>query len=129
MPKISVIIPTIGRETLPRAVESVLNQTFQDFEIIITDDTEDERAKPIVEPYLNDPRVRYVVNRKYTHGPAGNKNNGLDHITGEYFCFVDDDDYIYPTALEELLTFAETYGYKGVFVNYEDTCQENCVSL
>lgn len=120
MPKISVIIPTIGRETLPRAIESILNQTFQDFEIIVTDDTEDEKARPLVEPYLKDQRIRYVVNRKYMHGPCGNKNNGLDNVKGEYFTILDDDDYIFPNALEELLNIAEAYGYKSVFANCQD---------
>ncbi len=119
-PKVSVIIPTIGRESLPEAIESILKQTFQDFEIIITDDTEDEKTRSLVERYLKDPRIRYVVNRKYMHGPAGNKNNGLDHITGEYFIFLDDDDILFKTALEDLLTVAEKGNYGFVLANCID---------
>jgi len=104
--KVSVVIPTIRRNTLKETIESVLNQTYKNLEIIITDDTEDRKAYPILKPYLSDKRIKYVVNNKYMHGPAGNKNNGLDHITGEYFTFVDDDDTILPEAIEKLLKIA-----------------------
>ncbi len=123
-PKVSVIIPTIGRNTLIRSLESVLNQTFQDFEIIITDDTEDKKAKKLIEPFLKDERISYFVNKKYMHGPAGNKNNGLDHIRGEYFIFLDDDDVMFDNALESLLEIAEKYQYKIVFANCIDNVEK-----
>jgi glycosyltransferase involved in cell wall biosynthesis len=69
-PKVSVIIPAIGRESLIRTLESVLNQTYQNIEIIITDDTEEGKAKPLIERYLTDPRIKYVINTKYKHGPS-----------------------------------------------------------
>ena len=118
--KVSVIIPTIGRNTLKETIESVLNQTYKNLEIIITDDTEDQKAYQIVKPYLSDGRIKYVVNTKYMHGPAGNRNNGLDHITGEYFTFVDDDDTILPDAIEKLLKIAIQKNYEIVFGNCLD---------
>jgi len=120
MPKISIIIPTIGRKSLVKALESVLNQTFQDFEVIVTDDTEDEKAKPLLIPYLKDKRIKYVVNRKYMHGPTGNKNNGLDQISGEYFGILDDDDELFPQAFEKLYKIAKEKGYEMIFANCFD---------
>ncbi len=120
MVKVSVIIPTIGRESVINALESVLNQTYKNLEIIITDDTEDGKAKSKIEKYLSDERVKYVINKKYKHGPAGNKNNGLDHITGEYFTILDDDDILLPNAIEELLNCAQKGNYGMVFGNCLD---------
>jgi GalNAc5-diNAcBac-PP-undecaprenol beta-1,3-glucosyltransferase len=123
-PKVSVIIPTIGRESLIEALESVLNQTYKNLEIIITDDTEDGRARAKIEKYLTDSRIKYVINTKYKHGPAGNKNNGLDQITGEYFTFLDDDDVLFLNAIEELLNCALKGNYGIVFANCIDNVKK-----
>jgi GalNAc5-diNAcBac-PP-undecaprenol beta-1,3-glucosyltransferase len=128
-PKVSVIIPTIGRESLIRTLESVLNQTYQNLEIIITDDTEGGKAKPLIERYLTDPRIKYVINTKYKHGPSGNKNNGLDNITGEYFAMVDDDDIIMPNAIEELLNVAIKGNYSIVCANCVDNIEGKFTGL
>jgi GalNAc5-diNAcBac-PP-undecaprenol beta-1,3-glucosyltransferase len=119
-PKVSVIIPTIGRESLIEALESVLNQTYKNLEIIITDDTEEGKARVKIEKYVSDPRIKYTINTKYKHGPAGNKNNGLDHITGEYFVILDDDDTLFPNAIEELLNCALKGNYGMIFANCID---------
>lgn len=128
-PKVSVIIPTIGRESLIRTLESVLNQTYQNLEIIITDDTEEGKAKPLIEKYLTDPRIKYVTNTKYKHGPSGNKNNGLDHITGEYFTMVDDDDIIMPNAIEEVLNVAIKGNYSIVCADCVDNIEGKFIGI
>lgn len=100
---ISVIVPTIGRTSLKETLESIAKQTYQNFEIIITDDTKDRKAERVVEnfkakyPQLN---IKYVINTKYKNGPGGNKNNGLDHAEGDFVTFIDDDDTLLPNALE-----------------------------
>jgi len=128
-PKVSVIIPTIGRESLMRTLESVLNQTYQNLEIIITDDTEEGKAKPLIERYFTDPRIKYVINTKYKHGPSGNKNNGLDNITGEYFTIVDDDDIIMPNAIEELLNVAIKGNYSIVCADCVDNIEGKFIGI
>ena len=128
-PKVSIIIPTIGRKSLIRTLESVLNQTYQNLEIIITDDTEEGKAKPLIEKYLTDQRIKYVINTKYKHGPTGNKNNGLDNITGEYFTIIDDDDIIMPNAIEELLNVAIRGNYSIVFANCVDNIEGKFTGL
>jgi GalNAc5-diNAcBac-PP-undecaprenol beta-1,3-glucosyltransferase len=119
-PKVSVIIPTIGRQSLIKTLESVLSQTYPNLEIIITDDTEDYKAKPLIEKYLTNEKIKYVVNKKYKHGAPGNKNNGLDYITGEYITIVDDDDTILPTAIQDLLEATNNGTYKIVYANCSD---------
>ncbi len=128
-PKVSVIITTIGRESLIRTLESVLNQTYQNLEIIITDDTEEGKAKPLIERYLTDSRIKYVINTKYKHGPSGNKNNGLDNITGDYFTIVDDDDIIMPNAIEDLLNIAIKGTYSIVCANCVDNIEGKFIGL
>jgi len=98
--KISVIIPTHNRpELLKRAVQSVLNQSFQDFEIIVVDDGLEKRANKIIEK-INDKRVFYFQN-KQNLGASASRNIGIKKSKGEFITFLDDDDEFYPNKLEK----------------------------
>lgn len=100
MPKVSVVIPTYNRpELLPKAVRSVLAQTFEDFEIIIVDDGLKERAGKVVATF-SDPRIRYIQH-EVNKGCAGAKNTGARNAKGEYVAFLDDDDVWLPLKLEK----------------------------
>ena len=100
MPKVSVIIPTSNRpELLPRAIRSVLDQTFQDFEIITVDDGQVISAQEAV-GQLNESRIRYIKNDRLLGG-GGTRNKGASIATGEYLAFLDDDDEWLPFKLEE----------------------------
>ena len=92
--KISVIIPTYNSEKfIERAVESVLNQTFQDFEIIIVDDfSKDNTVKIIQELQKKDSRIKLLVLEKNSGGPALPKNKGFEISKGEFIAYLDDDD-------------------------------------
>lgn len=102
MPKVSVIIPFQNRiPWLTEAVDSVLAQTFQDFEIIIVDNgSTDTYQAP------NDPRIRYF--RQEDRGPAGGRNRGMDLARGEYIAFLDSDDLFMPTKLERQVAFMDS---------------------
>ena len=113
--KVSIIIPTIGRPTLKDTLKSVLNQTYPNLEIIVTDDTPEGKAFEIMKKF-NSSVIKYVRNERYKKGPAGNKNNGLDHITGDYFTFVDDDDVLLPDAIETSVKIA-MLGYQVILGN------------
>ena len=98
-PKVSVVIPTYNRaDLLPRAVNSVLAQTFTDFELIIVDDASPDRT-PQVAAAFNDPRVRHVRHPR-GKGPAGARNTGIAQSRGRYVAFLDDDDEFLPQKLE-----------------------------
>ena len=90
-PKITVIIPTYNRAALlPRAVNSVLAQTCQDFELLIVDDGSADDTPAVIAAF-DDPRVRSLrhdVNRRL----AAARNTGITHARGEYLAFLDDDD-------------------------------------
>lgn len=99
---ISIIIPTFNRmNTLPRAVESVLRQTYQNFELIIVDDCSSDTTKEYIDS-LADERVRYHRNEK-NMGAAESRNIGVSLAKGEYIAFQDSDDEWLPNKLEDVL--------------------------
>lgn len=109
MPKVSVIIPTANRpELLPRAIASVQNQTFQDFEIIVVDDGQKVSAEPTI-TRLNDPRIRYIRNER-SRGGGATRNRGAELAKGEYLAFLDDDDEWFPSKLEKQVSALDTAG-------------------
>ena len=91
VPKVSIIIPTYNRvEFLAISVNSVLNQTFTDFELIISDDASTDNTRQYVKS-ISDPRVKYICNDKNL-GIAATRNNALTSSEGQYIAFLDDDD-------------------------------------
>lgn len=94
MPEISIIVPVYNVETyLRKCIDSILTQTFTDFELILVDDGSPDRCGEICEEYANrDSRV--VVIHKENGGLSSARNAGLDAARGEYIGFVDSDDYI-----------------------------------
>lgn len=94
MPKISVIVPVYKAEKyLRRCVDSILNQTFTDFELILVDDGSPDGSGAICDEYARkDKRIR--VFHKENGGVSSARNLGLDNVNGEYVTFVDADDWI-----------------------------------
>ena len=98
MPKVSVIIPTHNRaELLCSAVTSVLNQTFQDFEIVIIDDASTDQTRDVI-AHFKDTRIRCIHNQ-VSKGDAGARNVGIMNSHCGYIAFLDDDDEWLPEKL------------------------------
>ncbi|MDR1608201.1 MAG: glycosyltransferase [Deltaproteobacteria bacterium] len=99
-PKVSVIISTYNRpQYLHESIQSILNQTMSDWELIILNDGGVD-VRPVVEKFA-DPRIVYVhdsINR----GAAVRRNQGIELAKGEYICYLDDDDTFYPNHFESL---------------------------
>lgn len=106
---ISVILPTRRRPLLlPRAVGSVLAQTHANFELIVVDDNEpDGRAETwkVLAPWMNDIRLKVIVN-DCRQNVAKARNLGLEHASGEWVTYLDDDDAYRPTKLARQLEIA-----------------------
>jgi len=99
MPKVSVIIPTHNRaEFLRSAIASVLNQTFQDFEIVIIDDASKDHTQEVIANF-NDARIK-VIHNQISKGAAGARNIALINTSCEYIAFLDDDDEWLPEKLK-----------------------------
>ncbi len=93
----SVIIPTYNRDgIIGRAIESVLAQTYQNWELIIVDDGSTDNTREIVESYKDD-RIRYFWKENEERSIA--RNYGIDKAKGAYISFLDDDDYYLPEFL------------------------------
>jgi len=114
-PKVSVIIPTYNRQKLlPKAIKSVLNQTFKNFELIIVDDGSTDNTKEIIKEFQKrDPRIKYIWQENFG-APAGPKNTGIKNSKGEYIAFLDDDDEWLPEKLEKQIElFEDNIGFVG----------------
>lgn len=93
----SAIIPTYNRAKLLRlTIDSVLAQTFQDFEVIVVDDGSTDNTQTIVDGYRE--RLRYY--KQENAGPGAARNFGAEHARGEYIAFLDSDDLWFPWSLE-----------------------------
>ncbi len=98
---ISVIIPVYNVEKyLCECIDSVLNQTYQNFEIILVDDGSTDSSGKICDAYANNSKVK-VIHIKNS-GLSVARNTGFDESRGEYVYFLDSDDYIVPEALKEM---------------------------
>jgi glycosyltransferase involved in cell wall biosynthesis len=98
-PFFSVIIPTYNRaEMLREAIQSVLEQSFKDFELIAVDDYSTDNTKEVVSSF-HDTRIKYIVNSN-TKGVAGARNSGIFMAKGQWISFLDSDDVWLPSKLE-----------------------------
>lgn len=98
MPAVSVIIPTYNRASmLGEAIESVLDQTYSDFEIIVVDDGSTDDTQQVVKAF-DDTRIRYVFQEN--RGRSNARNHALSLAQGRYIAFLDSDDLFVPTKLE-----------------------------
>lgn len=101
MPTVSVIIPTHNRpQLLARALSSVYDQTFTDFEVIVVDDGQSVKNHFFLASYWRMPNFQYIETAKNTGG-AATRNLGIKAAKGEFITFLDDDDEWLPTKLEK----------------------------
>ena len=93
-PKISIIVPVYNVEPyIRRCIDSILSQTFKDFELILVDDGSPDRCGEICEEYaIRDSRIKVIY--KENGGQLSARNRGLDIAQGDYIGFVDSDDWI-----------------------------------
>ena len=117
-PKISVIVPTYNREKyIVRAINSVLNQSYANFELIVVDDASNDNTQTVVNE-INDRRLIYHK-LKENRGGSGARNYGIEMAKGEYIAFLDSDDEFLPELLEKYINIAETATEKtGVIYCY-----------
>lgn len=106
MPTISIIVPVYNVENyVHRCIDSILNQTFSDFELILINDGSVDNSGKICDDYANKDNRITVMHQENT-GQATARNRALDIIKGEYIFFVDSDDWIHPKTLETLLSLS-----------------------
>ena len=108
MDKISIIVPIYNAEKyLSRCIESIINQTYKNLDIILVDDGSLDRCGEICDEYAeSDSRVRVI--HKNNEGVSSARNAGLDAITGEYVTFIDADDYVSEKYIETLYKYMDS---------------------
>ena len=115
-PMVSVIVPTLDRpEMLRQAIESILQQTYRDFEIIVVNDGGAD-VSALVRSLDTDGRISYVrhpVNRNL----AAARNSGIGVARGKYIAYLDDDDRFYPEHLETLVAFLEQGSHRAAYTD------------
>ena len=120
-PKVSVLMPAYNAEKyIAEAIESILNQTYKDFEFIIVDDCSTDDTAKIIKKYAKkDKRIKYFKNDENS-GVTVSLNNGLKHCSGEFIARMDADDISLKDRFHEQLRFLKDFDVIGtniVFVN------------
>lgn len=111
-PLVSVILPTKDRAgVLPVSVQSVLDQTYERWELVIVDDGSSDGTAEVLAPYLRDPRVR-LVSHETNRGVAAARNTGLAAATGDYVAFLDSDNTWEPDFLEVMVRFVRSGNHR-----------------
>jgi teichuronic acid biosynthesis glycosyltransferase TuaG len=122
---VSIIVPLYNAEKfIWETVQSVINQTYKDFELLLVDDCSTDRSLAAAEA-INDSRVR-VIRQEQNAGAYAARNRGLSEAKGRYIAFLDADDKWEPTKLEDTLKFMEEKDAGFVFTSYE-FADEKCV--
>jgi glycosyltransferase involved in cell wall biosynthesis len=107
-PKVTTVIPVYNREKyIGHAIDSILAQTFTDFELLVIDDGSTDRSREIVRSY-HDPRIRLVCNET-NEGIPKTRNTGIRLARGEYLAFLDSDDWAYPERLAKQVAFLDSH--------------------
>jgi glycosyltransferase involved in cell wall biosynthesis len=117
-PKVSIVVPIYNsQKTLNRCVESILEQTFSDFELILVNDGSTDDTQSICKAFwLADERV--VLIDKPNTGVSDSRNHGIDIACGKYLQFVDSDDWLPPDSIAAMVKRAEQVGCHLLVANY-----------
>ena len=103
-PKISIIIPIYNTaKYLPKCLDSIINQTYQNIEIILVNDGSTDNSSKIIQEYAKKDQRIIIINQKNS-GQSAARNTGLKQASGEFISFIDSDDTVDKTFIEELLS-------------------------
>ena len=119
-PRVSIIIPTYNRcKPLRLAIQSILNQSHQDYEILVCDDGSTDETKSMALTF-NDKRIRWIPGPN-SGGPAAPRNRGITESRGEWLAFLDSDDLWHPNKLEQQLLLCQDKNLLAVCTNASTT--------
>ena len=123
---VSIITPTFNcGKFIVKMIDSVLSQTYTDWELIVSDDCSMDNTKDIIRPYLEkDSRIKYICNEKNS-GAAVTRNKALKVAKGRWIAFLDSDDLWEPTKLEKQIKFMEENGYAFSYHEYKEIDEQD----
>lgn len=121
---VSVIMPSYNTgKYIKKSIESVLAQSYKNWELIIVDDCSRDDTDKIVAKFLNDSRIKYLKNDE-NKGAAFSRNRALREVKGKWVAFLDSDDLWYPEKLEKQIHFMIENNYSFSYTNYEEIDSE-----
>lgn len=128
--KVSVIVPVYNTELyLERCLNSILNQTFKDIELIIVNDNSNDNSHKIIETFINENNNIKYIDNKENKGVSNCRNEAIKISSGEYILFIDSDDYLDENMIETMYNEASNNDLDiamcGYFVDYEDGNTQN----
>lgn len=111
MPKVSVIIPNYNHaQFLEKRIETVITQTYNDFDVIILDDCSTDDSRKIIDKFVSHSKIsQFVYNNVNTGNPFAQWAKGIELASGKYVWIAESDDWSEPTFLEEMMKLAEVY--------------------
>lgn len=125
---VSIIMPSYNTaDFISETIDSVLNQSYKNWELIIVDDCSTDNTDEIIKKYLSDQRIRYLKNEKNS-GAAVSRNYALREAKGKWIAFLDSDDLWLPEKLELQVNFMKYHNYNFSYTSYEEI-DENGNSL
>lgn len=118
---VSIITPCYNAENyISQTIESVISQTYTDWEMLIIDDCSTDNSAKIVNEYCNkDSRIKYLKTPSPSGSPSQPRNIGIEKASGEYIAFLDADDIWLPEKLQKQINFIKSYNYKFIYSDYE----------
>lgn len=128
-PYFSIIVPSYNREKfIARTLQSVQDQIFQDFEVIVVDDCSTDNTVEVVQPFLKDKRFKLIQNTENLER-SKSRNIGMRNARGKFLTLLDSDDLMYPNCLEDAYKFTIDEPKYLFFRNYFEMVNEEGQSL
>ena len=123
MPKVSIVVPNYNHARyLARRIDSILAQSYTDFELLILDDASPDNSREVIQKYADDKRVRVSFNKTNTGNTYLQWRKGLESTSGEYVWLAESDDYAAPELLQRLVSSLDADSAVGIAV-----CNSICV--
>ena len=122
---VSVIMPSWNTARfIAESIQCVIDQTYQNWELLIVDDCSTDNTDAVVKPFLSDSRIKYFHNEKNS-GAALTRNKAMREAQGEWIAFLDSDDLWMPEKLEKQIAFMMKGGYVLSYTEYEKIDEED----
>ena len=122
---VSIIMPSYNTgRFIVETIESVLAQTYENWELIIVDDCSTDNTDEVVKPYLDNEKIRYIKNETNS-GAALSRNRALREAKGKWIAFLDSDDLWSPDKLSQQIAFMSDNGYHFSYTNYIEIDEES----
>ncbi len=122
---VSIIMPSYNTgRFIAETINSVLAQTYENWEIIIVDDCSTDNTDNAIEPFLEDERIKYFKNETNS-GAAVSRNRALREARGKWIAFLDSDDLWKPDKLEKQIAFMEKNNYHFSYTNYSEIDEDS----